>query len=103
MACRHFKFKLGLIGALQLLPKGRFIPKLRREVLFSSYVSKMIDENESESRSSRPQSAKRVFPPLYRSTGDVSVDRLAFVHILERLKVSTHVITTEISSELVVD
>ncbi|KAH9933407.1 HD domain-containing protein [Fomitopsis serialis] len=29
---------------------------------------------------------KRVFPPLYQSTGDVAVDRLAFFHILERLK-----------------
>ncbi|KAH9840034.1 HD domain-containing protein [Rhodofomes roseus] len=37
-----------------------------------------------------PQSSsppgKRVFPPLYQATGDVAVDRLAFVHILERLK-----------------
>ncbi|KAG2122612.1 HD domain-containing protein [Suillus cothurnatus] len=30
--------------------------------------------------------AKRVFPPLYVSTGDASVDRLAFFHVLERLK-----------------
>ncbi|RPD64450.1 HD domain-containing protein [Lentinus tigrinus ALCF2SS1-7] len=30
--------------------------------------------------------AKRVFPPLYISSGDVSMDRLAFFHILERLK-----------------
>ncbi|KAL6307213.1 HD domain-containing protein [Sparassis latifolia] len=30
--------------------------------------------------------ASRVFPPLYVSTGDVSIDRLAFFHILERLK-----------------
>ncbi|TCD71773.1 hypothetical protein EIP91_003116 [Steccherinum ochraceum] len=29
---------------------------------------------------------KRVFPPLYKSSGDVSQDRLAFFHILERLK-----------------
>jgi len=30
---------------------------------------------------------KREFPPLYVSTGDKSVDRLAFLHVLERLKV----------------
>ncbi|KIL65652.1 hypothetical protein M378DRAFT_521377 [Amanita muscaria Koide BX008] len=29
---------------------------------------------------------KRTFPPLYKSTGNESVDRLAFFHILERLK-----------------
>lgn len=29
----------------------------------------------------------RVFPPLYVSAGNVSADRLAFFHILERLKV----------------
>ncbi|CAL1715145.1 unnamed protein product [Somion occarium] len=28
----------------------------------------------------------RTFPPLYKSTGDVSVDQLAFFHILEKLK-----------------
>ncbi|KAF8220190.1 hypothetical protein L208DRAFT_1426925 [Tricholoma matsutake] len=44
----------------------------------------MSDEIASEFR--LPQSPKRVFPLLYRSTGDASVDRLAFVHILERLK-----------------
>ncbi len=32
---------------------------------------------------------KRHFPPLYKSSGDSSSDRLAFFHILERLKVST--------------
>jgi len=29
---------------------------------------------------------KRVFPPLYKSSGDSASDRLAFFHILERLK-----------------
>ncbi|KAF8799246.1 hypothetical protein BYT27DRAFT_7228036 [Phlegmacium glaucopus] len=29
---------------------------------------------------------KRIFPPLYVPNGDVSKDRLAFIHILERLK-----------------
>ncbi|KAI6044462.1 HD domain-containing protein [Pisolithus marmoratus] len=32
-------------------------------------------------------SGKRVFPPLYVSTGDVDTDRLAFFHVLERLKI----------------
>ena len=32
-------------------------------------------------------SSKRVFPPLYVATGDSSKDKLAFIHILERLKV----------------
>ncbi|TBU30614.1 HD domain-containing protein [Dichomitus squalens] len=31
-------------------------------------------------------SAKRSFPPLYVSSGDVAQDKLAFFHILERLK-----------------
>lgn len=30
---------------------------------------------------------KRQFPPLYQGTGDSATDRLAFFHILERLKV----------------
>jgi len=29
---------------------------------------------------------KRTFPPLYKPTGDVDVNRLAFFHVLERLK-----------------
>lgn len=33
------------------------------------------------------KSDKRIFPPLYVQTGDISKDRLAFIHILERLKV----------------
>jgi len=32
------------------------------------------------------QSQKREFPPLYVSSGDATADRLAFIHILERLK-----------------
>ena len=35
--------------------------------------------------SEKPQ--RRVFPPLYKSSGDPASDRLAFFHILERLKV----------------
>ena len=31
--------------------------------------------------------ARRSFPPLYVSSGDVAQDKLAFFHILERLKV----------------
>ncbi|KAF8909932.1 HD domain-containing protein [Mucidula mucida] len=34
-------------------------------------------------------SSKRVFPPLYASTGDHDKDRLAFFHVLERLKKRT--------------
>ena len=34
---------------------------------------------------------KRHFPPLYKSTGDLISDRLAFFHILERLKVSVSI------------
>ncbi|KAH9975797.1 HD domain-containing protein [Lactifluus volemus] len=30
--------------------------------------------------------SRRVFPPLYKSSGDSATDRLAFFHILERLK-----------------
>lgn len=35
---------------------------------------------------------KRDFPPLYVSSGDKSVDRLAFLHVLERLKVIVSII-----------
>ena len=31
---------------------------------------------------------KRIFPLLYVQTGDVSKDKLAFIHILEKLKVN---------------
>ena len=33
------------------------------------------------------KSGNRIFPPLYVQTGDISKDRLAFIHVLERLKV----------------
>ncbi|CAK5267503.1 unnamed protein product, partial [Mycena citricolor] len=36
--------------------------------------------------SSAAMSQTREFPPLYQSTGDASSDRLAFFHLLERLK-----------------
>ena len=32
-------------------------------------------------------SGQRTFPPLYKSDGNESMDRLAFFHTLERLKV----------------
>ena len=57
----------------------------------------MIDE-EPGSQSSQPKSSKRAFPPLYKSAGDASVDRLAFVHILERLKVRTYLILLHLLS-----
>lgn len=31
----------------------------------------------------------RVLPPPYKATGNASIDRLAFFHVLEQLKVST--------------
>jgi hypothetical protein len=33
--------------------------------------------------------SRRVFPPLYFATGNASRDRLAFIHVLERLKVNS--------------
>lgn len=45
--------------------------------------------------------SKRIFPPLYVSSGDAAQDRLAFFHILERLKVchmSIHIFAYEASS-----
>lgn len=30
---------------------------------------------------------RRIFPPLYKSSGNLASDRLAFFHIIERLKV----------------
>ena len=42
---------------------------------------------------------RRIFPPLYKSSGDPAFDRLAFFHVLERLKVSfDHYLTTPCSS-----
>jgi putative hydrolase of HD superfamily len=49
-----------------------------------------MEESKLEPEPPRPQNSTRIFPPLYKSTGDASRDRLAFVHILEQLKVSTH-------------
>ncbi|OSD05342.1 HD domain-containing protein [Trametes coccinea BRFM310] len=40
----------------------------------------------SETTTLSSASSPRTFPPLYVSSGDVSADRLAFFHILERLK-----------------
>ena len=34
-----------------------------------------------------PGIPKRVFPPFYNATGSIALDRLAFFHVLERLKV----------------
>ena len=39
--------------------------------------------------------SKRVFPPLYVPTGDASTDRLAFFHVLERLKVPVSLVTND--------
>ena len=36
---------------------------------------------------------RRVFPPPYAATGNVSADRLAFFHVLERLKVRSTYLT----------
>ncbi|KAH6916327.1 HD domain-containing protein [Coprinopsis sp. MPI-PUGE-AT-0042] len=33
-----------------------------------------------------PDGSKRTFPPLYKSTGNPARDKLAFIHVLERLK-----------------
>ena len=38
---------------------------------------------------SSASTSERTFPPLYSPTGNESKDRLAFFHILERLKVTT--------------
>ena len=40
-----------------------------------------------DSKTPEPGPQKRIFPPLYKSSGDLASDRLAFFHILERLKV----------------
>ncbi|KZT25142.1 HD domain-containing protein [Neolentinus lepideus HHB14362 ss-1] len=39
-----------------------------------------------EHNSSANSAPKRVFPPLYKSSGDASSDMVAFFHMLERLK-----------------
>jgi putative hydrolase of HD superfamily len=38
---------------------------------------------------------KRDIPPLYKSSGSISSDRLAFFHILERLKVGASICIAE--------
>ena len=43
---------------------------------------------DSEKPEHGPQ--RRIFPPLYKSSGDLASDRLAFFHVLERLKVCFH-------------
>jgi putative hydrolases of HD superfamily len=37
--------------------------------------------------SAAPAASKRTFPSLYTTSGDEAVDRLAFFHLLEKLKV----------------
>ncbi|KIK81526.1 hypothetical protein PAXRUDRAFT_155946 [Paxillus rubicundulus Ve08.2h10] len=39
-----------------------------------------------ENNTSTIPATKRTFPPLYKQTGNVETDRLAFFHVLERLK-----------------
>ena len=51
---------------------------------YSSYNIDMASEVTSKS-------GKRIFPPLHVQTGDISRDRLAFIHILERLKVKADI------------
>ncbi|KAH8116332.1 HD domain-containing protein [Phellopilus nigrolimitatus] len=46
----------------------------------------MAEERRSLAPLSLEGAPKRVFPPLYRSSGNASEDRLAFFHILEQLK-----------------
>jgi hypothetical protein len=41
-----------------------------------------------------PPALTRTFPPLYRSQGNTAADRLAFFHILERLKARSHLDST---------
>ena len=40
-----------------------------------------------DSEKPEPEPQRRLFPPLYKSSGDPASDRLAFFHVLERLKV----------------
>ena len=41
--------------------------------------------------------ATRTFPPLYAASGDTAIDRLAFFHILKRLKVGSQPLRTCLS------
>ncbi|KAI0831911.1 HD domain-containing protein [Trametes gibbosa] len=59
----------------RLLPQSRSPSK----ALLSSF-------NIAQMSTDSPITSKRVFPPLYQSSGDASSDRLAFFHILEKLK-----------------
>ncbi|KIK07905.1 hypothetical protein K443DRAFT_153637 [Laccaria amethystina LaAM-08-1] len=45
-----------------------------------------MSPKESTPRNLESAPAKRVFPPLYVSQGSERADRLAFIHVLERLK-----------------
>jgi len=46
---------------------------------------------------------KREFPPPYVSSGDESVDRLAFLHVLERLKVMYHYLSQIHTDQYITD
>ncbi|KAF9820836.1 hypothetical protein IEO21_01063 [Rhodonia placenta] len=46
----------------------------------------MISSETTPETSTESAPSGRTFPPLYSSAGDASMDRLAFFHILERLK-----------------
>ena len=49
-----------------------------------------IEDNQNSIEGGRQ---RRVFPPPYTATGNVSADRLAFFHVLERLKVGRTYLT----------
>ena len=81
--------------SLMLLLRTSRLPQLRFHLRFS-----VIPRANRRGLTGMPTehpvaSSKRVFPPLYVSSGDVAQDRLAFFHVLERLKVccmATHVL-----------
>jgi hypothetical protein len=48
--------------------------------------------NHTDMTEDRQKPQRRVFPPLYKSSGNLASDRLAFFHVLERLKVRLTII-----------
>ncbi|KAG6811228.1 hypothetical protein H0H92_008445 [Tricholoma furcatifolium] len=70
---------------------GNILPRL--QVFFASSKRSFSVQSRMESNYHRA-GTERIFPALYQSSGNVAVDRLAFIHVLEKLKMRYDVPST---------
>ena len=76
-----------LLMLFQVFRLSHAEPHMRLPLVFRQVQTLPQTITRYRGMSSAQTPPKRVFPPLYASSGSISQDRLAFFHILERLKV----------------